>query len=817
MLFKKRLFWLLFLVVSFLASYYVVNSNVVLQWVINKVSMQLTGIIEIENIQGGVIGPVTLENVRFTTNDLRVNASQIKIDWNPVSLLFDSIEVTTLDVTDVEIFLSDNIDFMKKNNKYLDQVDFRKILPINITSGAMRNISINKNIQNKGEIKYIDEIKFSAKKRNENIIISKLDLITPDYSFNATGKISSLQKLSVDGVVKWDWHKPDLQNNVGYAKLQGNSTLLNIEIRLKKPEIIQFDGVVENLYDGFTWNGILIANNVDSTKYLSNKYSKLKFIGLINSEFKLQGELNNLKINQAVISQVNSNAKLQVQGKIALSETPLSFVGQSEWYNIQWTLPGDNSKLNTNGRFTGKISETNYELIFNKTELQYNGMIFDDFSAVATGNYTTFDLKNISGSLFGGNVSGEAEFNLESGLHWKSKLAINHINPSTVNLKQLSAWPGDVSFKLVSRGNITKDNIKAQIKIKEAGGLLREKQFSAFADFNISNNYYLVNKMQVVLGDSKINGSGSIGNNWNLNWNANRVDLGLIDNKISGVVSGSGSIKGARHSPIIKINMSASEINSNDQQRIDKLTLNLNIDLSDDKSSLINIKAENIEYNNIQLDKLAIRADGKKINHKVSITAFMNEEKLKLGFQGAINNKNKEWQGKITSGNIVSELVGDWRLSRKGGIIVSKNRVELPDLCWRNKKSSLCFDAQWRNTEKLDAKLKFDDVPLSLFQGMVKKQFKLGGVIQGDAEIHAMGSKIHDARVTVNINQGYVDMVLNEDVTRLSSFEYAKFNYKQKINIISSNLNLQFEEQENLTAKITLKALNKTSSIKNWP
>ncbi|MFV2061210.1 MAG: translocation/assembly module TamB domain-containing protein [Gammaproteobacteria bacterium] len=815
MLFKRYLFWFIFTVFGLTAAYYIANTNTVLRWALYKLPNTITSNLIIDDIKGGLFEKIRLQGVSFNDKDISVNINEIIIEWNPVSLLFDIVEVSVFELSDIGISISKQFE---TNNAFvhgLDNIDLVAILPIEIKSGTIRKIRIKNNSNNKTQ--NINEIKFSAKKRNDKLHISNFKVTAPDYSINIVGDISSEPELSVNGLVDWEWNNFESLNYRGKASLKGDIALLQIDAELEHPESIQFSGVLKNVTTDFQWQGVLKTGNFNISQFFGDKKNKFDFVGLINGESNLEGNRDGITINNAVFYENKSKAKLQLQGKVSLQDNIWSFNGDSQWSNIKLPLTDDKFVFIPIAKLSGSISKNQYDLVLTESQVQYKKTIVNELRANVIGDYHKLEIKNIHSSVFNGTVSGDATIDWRSGLKWQSELAANNINPAAIKINELSSWPGNITFKLKSRGKASGDKIKTRLQITEVKGTLRQKQFTAYADFNINNDYYLINKMQMTLGDSKLVFSGSVGEKWNFNWNITNADLGIYDPQYSGRLNSLGSLTGARRKPVIKANLTSSKFQYG-EQFIDSLSVDMNIDLADYKSSSIIAKADNIVYQNYQLDKLNFNASGKKLNHMVSITALMDENRLNFNFIGSINlNPKLKWFGEITSGSIKSDLVGSWELSPDKKITLSKTEFYFPDLCFQNKKSSWCVNSHWRKGGNLDSSIKFKDLPLSLFQGALNKQFELGGMLQGKAELHALNTKIQDAKISLTINDGYVDMILNKEATRLSSFKLATLSYQHNLNKIVSNVNLIFEGQEKLTAGIKLVAPDVNASVKNWP
>ncbi|MFV1982069.1 MAG: translocation/assembly module TamB domain-containing protein [Thiohalomonadales bacterium] len=845
---KFKLLWLAFLVFVISALLYAVNSDKILRRAISQITTSLPGTLEIAKIQGGILGPVLLQQIHFKSADNEIKIAQIKLEWHLLSLLYGNIHITSLELDDTNInFTDDNsTNFLESILK--EQINFSVVLPVNLDSVIFRDIRIHDTTTN--EVKLVNEIKFSGNIHSNNLFFENFSIFTADYSVDASGTLSSQPVLSIDGKVNWEVYKQGLKKVRAGAKLTGDIKLLNINLNMEQPDGLEFTGVLENINAESKWHGKLVMRKFDYVTYFDKVKFKPALVGLISGEGDLKGNRENayvngkfqlslpdgdiesildikyLKqtffINQATITQPESNANIQLQGKLSLANKTWDFTGQSTWQDIKLPLTGPTELFSQYGEVSGKISEQNYELLLKNTKIVYKDLYFKNVDATLTGDYSGMDITQLSGSFLDGNVTGTSKINWEKGFHWNSTLLGSHINPAGLTIKEHVMWPGDISFKLKNSGNIIENDINAQILLSNSHGELRGESFNASGELQINKDTnfitYFANELKLAVGDTTVDVSGKVGEKWDLNWDVDQAAIDMIDPGVTGKFSIIGSVTGERQQPVITGKLKASEIVINQQQQISNITVDMNIDLSGKNNSMFVAQAQNIQYQDYLLDNIKLSATGKPDNHQIKAIVKSGKDALQINIAGAVNDlENIEWQGKIVKGSLSSESAGNWQLSPSDGIKLSQNGIDFPESCWINNKARWCANSQWRKSKSLDTRFNFEDVPLSFFQILLNRQYKLNGDVNGSAELHALDRKINDIDISLKVSDASVDVVLDKETARLSSIQSGVFNYKQTSKDIISNIRFQFEDNEELTAEVNLISPQNNIPIKDWP
>jgi len=836
---KRTIFLLAFFVLGVSALIYIANTNAMLRWVISQVSTSLPGTLEIGKIQGRLFGPINLNELRFDAEDIQLQAAKIEIQWHPSSLLYGRIDIESFVIKNTKITLPGDAATDDLHTTIDTLTNLQAPFPIDIKSGVIRNISITHMQSAKPSL--ISEIKLSSKARINTIYIDALHVIAATYTVSASGKISPQRNLALDIDVDWDWHDPDTQNFQGKAKLLGNMTRLTVDAAIAQPSKLQFIGTLDNLNTDPKWQGKLTVYNFD---YASN-FETLGFDtatpGFLNGEGKLHGDLesvyvngqfsttlpnigkiqsqldlkladNSIHIRQASITQPDSTAKIQVQGHLSLANDTWIFDGQSQWQDIQWPLSGPPKLTSLAGEIAGTISEYSYDLAVKKTFVQYDNHVLNNLSTTLTGDFKGLEFTQLNTRAFDGTITGSGNVNWESNLSWNTSLQGSDINPGYFHTQ----WPGTLSITLSSTGKAIDNRVDAQLQISHSEGILRAKPFSGQGNIQLKDDAFSSSGLKIVMGDTALKASGSIGNRWNINWDITQADIAMFSPGSTGRFNSKGHLAGTLDQPIIKAQLDATNIEYNKQQKVETLTVDVNMDQNGKNESKLVLYARNLQYQDYRLDTIELRATGNQANNQISAMAQSEKDTLNLDMAGVFD--NKQWVGKITKGNLHTEMAGDWRLLSSTPLVISQNLLGLTEACWISNKARWCANTQWHKDQSLESKFKFEDVPLSLFQPLFNNQFHFNGHLNGTAMLNAEGQTIQNADIALDLSQGSVDMILGEKLTQISKFQTGTLKFNQTKSQINANIALEFTDNEALNATFKLTSPDdKSLAVKDWP
>ena len=106
-----------------------------------------------------------------------------------------------------------------------------------------------------------------------------------------------------------------------------------------------------------------------------------------------------------------------------------------------------------------------------------------------------------------GLLSLAGRIDLQPALSWKLDALASHFDPGAF----AAAWPGDLSFKLASSGQIHEAGPQGTFKLTELKGRLRNRELTGFANLDLLPRKVLAGTMDVRSGKSRLQVRGDSG------------------------------------------------------------------------------------------------------------------------------------------------------------------------------------------------------------------------------------------------------------------------------------------------------------------
>ncbi|MFH0924852.1 MAG: translocation/assembly module TamB domain-containing protein [bacterium] len=235
------------------------------------------------------------------------------------------------------------------------------------------------------------------------------------------------------------------------------------------------------------------------------------------------------------------------------------------------------------------------------------------------------------------------------------------------------------------------------------------------------------------LWDGKVKGHGSISWEPNLKWqlrlDGNEIDSGKTVEKWPGKIRinsiFSGEIKNNILQATIKIIQLKGELRGYPFSA--RTTLNINGDhytlpifqissgpaqisasgdiyLHGQKRSEATLTASNLYLGFRPITSLKLSGVGTPSQHNVSLELVSQKDNIAINLKGSY--EYPVWYGRVEESSLTFDPFGTWKLERPESLIVDNKRVEINRICWINKTSQFCLQANWVKDKGWEAFLK---------------------------------------------------------------------------------------------------------------
>ncbi len=334
---------------------------------------------------------------------------------------------------------------------------------------------------------------------------------------------------------------------------------------------------------------------------------------------------------------------------------------------------------------------------FSVNEKRHNTLSVEN---MASQQLTHFDMK--------GTVKNVSDF-----LRQPVVLSENAIGDVSLKGQWRNArWPlNSGSPDVQTNGEFVISGSSANYEIDTAlTGNVKDAALNAEAQLLVNRKALLLQRLSVRSGKTKVDVSGSIGSNIQLDWQLDSPDISELVPVIRGDIISQGSLSGSRDKPSIKFDITSKQLGLAGYTA-EAIVVDVDASLASTVEKIsAQVSAENIQNNtSILISTASMNVDGVLTDHDIKARAeLVNDAHLTLHASGGWH--EQQWLGKVSSVKFSDPILALWELVDPLEMRVSSQTFDVAKGCLRNEKESslsvpqlLCFQAR-----KNDSEIHFD-------------------------------------------------------------------------------------------------------------
>lgn len=266
--------------------------------------------------------------------------------------------------------------------------------------------------------------------------------------------------------------------------------------------------------------------------------------------------------------------------------------------------------------------------------------------------------------LFGGEINAHLLWQWESPMSWQLSLAGRHLDLSSIE----SNLPQPIEIFVNSTGYLGRDH----------------PHFSW--------------TLNLKTPQSQLDTQGQFDRQWDLKWNFKTRQLAELFPFSSGSVRSQGELHGLLTKPLTKGFLQAYLFRWQDY-RADKLNINWDLDMGENKISQFQIAGEELFYQAFELQKLKLTGTGRLNQHHLDADVRAYDSHLNLALAGGYN--QQAWQGSIQKLTLNAPYVGELQLVQPTALLLSLKKSEVMALCLKNPyQAQVCLKATLNGIDK---------------------------------------------------------------------------------------------------------------------
>lgn len=702
---------------------------------VRQVQQQLGETVSWEQLQGSLLGPLHLRNVRVKQPGLNANISSLSLDWQPQALLEGKLVVTELRADGVRLAQGDT-DTEPDTAPFLPG-DLQ--LPIDV---ALRDIVLNDlqwRATGEPALK-IDQIRLDAELNNNEITLHALTLAMPEAAASLVGQVTLGNSMPLSLYAEWQLVLPPEQGapaqDAGTA-LAGNA---HLEGRIEWSNSIDFDLQYQLQARGLE----AIEPQIPAT---------LTATGL------LQGAQagDRLDVTRLTLALAESDLQLRSAAVVsALGEATPLISATLSWQGLQWPLASEPAlAISQAGELSleGTSSEFTVEL---EADLAGEDIPPGNWRLSGNGDETQLLITALKGQLLGGELRASGPVRWQPYPSWDLHLTGSKLDPSHLD----PAVTGNLALALDTRGQLQPGApLAAAIDLHRLEGHLFDYPMQATATAQLQGEQLILEQLSVTSEGNELLANGQLAaDSLGLNWSVNATHPDTFLTGARGDIAASGTLGGSPESPLLVARLTAQKLYL-EGLSVESATAAVQAGVDEDtplELTLLATTASNA--GGPLLQSMELQVTGSNRQHRATLKARTETEQLQLQLAGGLDMTAVAWGGKLQTLGVVSENYGNWQLAGPAKLNLGAGQLSLEEACVseRTSPAALCIGGAWQSAGSSRFTGELNELPLQLFLAQVNGSVSadLQGELAADGALQADGTiRLSPGKVTVDVQE----------------------------------------------------------------
>ena len=215
---------------------------------------------------GKLIGPITIRDLEYPQNGVVIKAERLIVDWQPISLLTASVDISRLHIQSLHIVLPDKKTTEPPLKQNITLPDIHLPWRVLLEDAELKDFSISQ-----GEQSYrLKQLRLDASSHFSQISLQQLTISDDNFSLTIKGDLRPSRNYRHDLQISWQTKLPSSAVIKGKGQLKGNMQTTRIKQQLQGPLELTLDAELQDLLGQLSWQAKVNASKFDLTQLDAN-------------------------------------------------------------------------------------------------------------------------------------------------------------------------------------------------------------------------------------------------------------------------------------------------------------------------------------------------------------------------------------------------------------------------------------------------------------------------------------------------------------------------------------------------------------------
>jgi translocation and assembly module TamB len=763
---------------------FIISTESGLRLVWTQAGSFLPGGLEIESLEGRLIGPVSVRGLVFTNASLQLSVREAQLEWSPLRLLRGALHVERLAVDGLSYTALASAPPAEEQPFVLPE---RIGLPLQVSIDDLRLQDLAFYGAVGAEPFRINTVELTAGFSDEQLGVEHLAIDAPTFDVDGASRLTTRDGYPLEGAYHWQLRLPDYPPIVGDTRLAGTLQVLTVHQVLASPYALEGEVSLSELFDQIRFDAELAVRDL-ALHAIRPDYPAL----VLNASLTGKGSLEDLSFSaqtraqEAAMGTLETRieghyrsgtlildslraavpgqaAQLQAKGQVDLAGPQPALDLQANWTQLRWPLAGEAQVTSARGglKLAGTLDA--FELA-GDMQLDAPAYAGADVSFSGRGGPRALQLSRLHLAGLDGEVDGTARASWDPDVQVSLDLQGKDLNPGVL----LTDWPGRLGVQMRAEAGLEAGEVNARIHELRGSGTLRDYPLQLSARGSYAARQVDLESLALSSGPSQVEAHGRIGEVLDVTWELDSTDLASLSPAAAGRLSGKGSAQGPLGKPHIKAVVKGSDLRYG-ADSLTRLALDADVDLAGKTQSVLAFELDDASLADVKVARLAAHGNGTPAAHAFDLRADTSQGTADIRLTGAM--RDASWAYRITQATLKYPDLEAWTL--KGPAIgeVAREHAELTRSCWVSQAATLCAQADW-SPASLETAFTLDTLPAGYFAPLLPPDLQIDTDLSGQGQLTQRADAPLTARLRLTTTPGSLaTRVDDEETVRLLEFD----------------------------------------------
>ena len=814
---------ILLLLFAMFGSFWLAATENGLHWAYRQASLYIPGELIFGNMEGRLIGPITISQLDYQFENTEVSAERVILDWSVLSLLSARIDITRLYVQALNIIQQPSSE--PQQDFELPQI----YLPWQL---SLHDVVIDDvRIRQAQQVVQLNQLRLEASSLFNLLSIEMLNIKGDRFGMDLNGSLTLNENYPHNLQVSWHGELPTKVRLQGEGTLEGNMDALKVRQTLSGPLDLKVQGELKNLLKKPSWKAKIDASRINTKKLgldpsIPAVKGKLKLqasgdldtvavtgeidaqqaeLGAFTASYKFKYLKGNLiKIDALKVHTPATKTSLNIKGDWKLPLNGHSASGdlalKLDWKNLRWPLQDEAWFSSASGaaQITGNSNQYSLDLT---TDRPWPQAPPSKWHLIANGNQQGMDIQQLSIQTLDGNITSKGKLEWSEQPSWEASTTVSGINPGL----QWSDWPGALDATIISKGHVENGSIVADAHIEKLQGLLRDNPLELDGKLHWQQNELTLQQLNLISGSSSLKVSGQAGDLLSLDWSINSDNLTNWMPQAKGALQAKGRLTGSREQPDVQASFKGQNL-SMTEVSIGSLDGTLAADLYRWNEVQIQLTSKSLSFRDYSLQSLDIVADSRSMQANVISPLLSAQLELKGGVVDNI------WKGQLEKVNVQSAKFNDWKLLNPVGVSLGQSSVHIEELCLNSQQAKACANlkgADLMGEQQLwESRLTVSQFSLEQLKPWIPPEFSFEGTVDANTSLRFIAPDNLTGQSKITFSEGKLNYQLEDGEFDSLDYRHATIDLSLTPRGLQANAGITMVNDDHLLADLTLADLN---------